>query len=170
MFPVASLLGLLVISMILSKNSQNTKVMTGCIRSGIILLWPLLSQYFISTCSSTIFPMSWMLFAWGCDSLIAHQGSRKGFFELPPSALAGLALGLSGLVGNKPSSQYSYLFVTAILVSFLFCVPINDLDLESSASKIISSIQQGILHLCIALVISGCILTYSINKNCISND
>ena len=159
---VATLLGLLVIARVASKNLENTQIIIASIRSGIILLWPLLSHYFI--CSPTLVPMTWMLFAWVCDSLVARQGSKKGFFELPPSALAGLALGLSGLVGNSPTSQYSYLFVTAILVSFLFCVPMNDLALDSTTFKIVSSIQQGLLHLCISLVIAGCILTYGVNR------
>ena len=164
MLTIVTALGLLVIFFAALQNLNNQKVMTASIRSGIIMLWPLFSHHYIS-CDVSILPMLWMFFAWICDSFLSFKKSKKEFFELPPSALAGLALGLSGLVGNSPTSRYSYLFVTAILMSFLICVPMNDLEEDSMTSKIVASIQQGALHFCIAMVISGCLLTYDIHRD-----
>lgn len=94
------------------------------------------------------------------DTLCGFDGqSVTRGIEMEPLHLTSLIFGLSNIVGSRPCSPYSHMFVASILGCLLFVTP--KLKMASTAStEIVTTLQQGIFTWCVGTLVLAVLLTY----------
>jgi hypothetical protein len=102
---------------------------------------------------------------WGVDSLLlnylpsAQPEERPASLRFDPSSLTGISFGLCGLVGAKPDSRYSHLFVFAVVACLMAVLPSHNLEPGSLAEQVFESVQKSILMWCLSIVLAAVLLT-----------
>lgn len=144
------------------------KAIASLVRTGMALVWPVLLLSFVcpddKSNSVLLLPLLCSTGFWFIDAQLMHhspsgQSEKPASLRLEPSSLTGLAFGLCGIVGSRPESKYSYLFLYAIVGCLVLVLPSHNLEPGCLAEQLFESIQKGALMWCIGLLLAAVILT-----------
>lgn len=111
-----------------------------------------------------VMPLLWNVLAWSIDiHLLRNSRSRDdgtlAALRFDPGPLTGLAFGMSGLLGSRPDSTYTHLFMYAILGCFILVLPSHNLEPGCTEEQIFDSVQKSALMYCTGLLITAIVLT-----------
>lgn len=101
--------------------------------------------------------MDLVVLRWGPS----NSNTRPAMIRYETMGIAGLIFGLSGLVGNRPDSKYSHLFLYAVLGCLVLVLPTHNMDDASDASQWFDSVQKAALSWCISLLVAAIVFTRS---------
>ena len=145
------------------------RVLSLFLRTLGVLVAPLILCYMLPSCAQDaphVLPaLLWNGAFWIVDAFFLQRSSKAKAtvrtlgLQLDPMPLTGLALGLSGLVGNQPRSPYSRLFALSVLLSFLVVLPSHTMPPESLEATLLDGLQRAVLQWCIMLLIAAVLLT-----------
>ena len=88
----------------------------------------------------------------------SNSDERLASLRMDPSSLTGLAFGLCGLVGSRPNSEYSYLFMYAIVGCLLVVLPSHNLEPGCLEEQWFESTQKAALLWCVGTLIAAVFL------------
>ena len=89
----------------------------------------------------------------------SNSSTRPAMIRYETMGIAGLIFGLSGLVGNRPDSKYSHLFLYAVLGCLVLVLPTHNMEEGSDASQWFDSVQKASLSWCISLLVTAIVFT-----------
>lgn len=149
-----------------SKRSMSILI-SNTVRSACALLWP--SVLLLSVPSEDVsrpalcLPVAWGFFAWAVDSYLVNRApssteGRPASLRFDPSSINALSFGLCGMVGARPQSAHSALFLRAIVGSILVVLPSHNIAPGSVEEQVFDSVQKGILLWCVGLLLAGVVL------------
>lgn len=96
----------------------------------------------------------WNVLSFALDVIVGIQsGPRKITFH--PQHFTGIAFGLASMVGCKPETPHSRLFMYAILLCFLVVIPSHDFPAETHEAAVFDALQTTALHWCVGLVLAA---------------
>lgn len=149
------------------------KARAAFIRSIMALCWPVILLHVVphddTQRSILLVPLLWNLSLWLLDMYLLHYTSATDHtipasIKLDPSNVTALGFALSGLVGNRPDSRYSYIFLCAIVCCMIVVLPSHNMHRDAIASQVFESVQKGTLMWCIGLIITGVLLMKTTTK------
>ena len=105
-------------------------------------------------------PLAWAAAAWALDAHLLHpapsaQPDKPASLRLEPASLGSLTFGLCGLLGAKPDSRHTHLFIYAIVGSILLVLPSHNLAPGCVEEQWFESVQKAALIWCIGLLVAG---------------
>ena len=112
-------------------------------------------------------PLAWNAVVWAIDAHLLHHGKaseeRGGVASLriDPSSVTPLAFGLCSLVGARPDSAYTHLFLYAVVGCIVLVLPTHNLAPDTVEAQLFENVQKAVLMWCIGLVVTGVVLTRS---------
>lgn len=110
-------------------------------------------------------PLLWNAGMWVLDAHLLHHApssdpeARPASLRLDPASLTGLSFGLCGLLGARPESRYTHLFLYAIVGCLVLVLPSHNLAPDSVEEQVFESVQKAALLQCVGLLIAGVVLT-----------
>lgn len=111
-------------------------------------------------------PLLWNTIVWVMDSYFIHYvrssdsiNEKLASIRLDHSNLAGLTFGLCSLVGSRPDSKYTHIFMYAILGCLVLVLPSHNLEPGCMEEQLFDNIQKTALMWCIGLIIAAVLLT-----------
>ena len=143
------------------------KARAAYIRSIMALCWPVILLNTVPQDDITnpllLVPLCWNVCLWAIDMYLMHftsskDGGNPSSIRLDPTNVTALGFALSGLVGNRPNTRYSYIFVCAIVCCMVVVLPSHNMNPTTTEAQLFESIQKGTLMWCIGLVITGVVL------------
>ena len=154
-----------------SKDVRTRRAVATYLRACAAMLWPSLLLH--SVCPQDrsnpvlLVPLLAHTAMWGVDSLLLNYGpsaqpeERPASLRLDPSSLTGISFGLCGIVGARPDTKYSYLFVFAVVACLMAVLPSHNLEPGSLPDQVFESVQKSILMWCLSSVLAAVLLTRS---------
>tara|TARA_B110000046_G_scaffold15883_1_gene15247 strand:+ start:2679 stop:3242 length:564 start_codon:yes stop_codon:yes gene_type:complete len=129
-------------------------------------LWPavLFSLVPAADCSNPALalPLLWNAAMWALDAHFLHHApskdDRPASLRLDSGSLAGLSFGLCGLLGAKPDSRHTHLFLAAIVGCVVLVLPSHNLEAGCLEEQLFESVQKAALMWCVGLLIAGVVL------------
>ena len=117
-------------------------------RSHPVLAVPLLFQWSV-----------WLLDSFLLISAPCKDAETPASLRFEAAGLAGLSFGLCSLLGNKPESAHTPLFLYAILGCLLLVLPSHNLAPGCVHEQIFESVQKTALSWCLGLLVAAVALT-----------
>lgn len=110
-------------------------------------------------------PLSWNAAMWALDAHLLHHApsadERPASLRLDHASLASLSFGLCGLLGARPGSAHTHLFLYAIVGCVVLVFPSHNLQEGCVEQQVFESVQKAALMWCIGLLIAGVVLLRS---------
>lgn len=107
-------------------------------------------------------PLLWNAAMWALDAHLLHHApskdERPASLRLDSGSLAGLSFGLCGLLGAKPDSRHTNLFLAAIVGCVVLVLPSHNLEPGCVEEQLFESVQKAALMWCVGLLIAGVVL------------
>ena len=138
------------------------------IRTGGAVLWPAVLLAMIPRedrgCPALAVPVVFALLVWMLDSFLiacapSHTADTPASLRFEAAGLAGLSFGLCSLLGNKPESRHTPLFLYAILGCLVLVLPSHNLAPGCVHEQVFDSVQKAALMWCLGLLIAAVALT-----------
>ena len=172
-------------SSILEKESienitlERKKLNASFIRAFGAILWPIL--LFSIICKDDVsnkvlvVPLLINAVIWFLDSRLMNGAKSNDkdtitSLRIDASALTGLGLAMSSLVGSRPNSKYTHLFLYSIVACFLVVLPSHNLEQGCLEAQIFESVQKSVLLWCICSIIAAVVLTRHHSIFCVDSD
>ena len=133
------------------------------------ILWPWVFYYVVSKDNKDnmlLLPFVWPLAMWLLDCYFAikffdKDNSNKihpSSYRIDPTTLSSMLFSMYGFLGCHKNSKYSYIFLYAILLCFVFVYPHYDLPENSNEDIIFKNVKKIMISWCIALMFSAVLL------------
>lgn len=144
------------------------RALAGTIRTLGSILWPSVLLAAVPSedhnRSALVWPLAWNAFMWTLDAYLLHYApsddeERPASLRLDPTSLTGMSFGLCGLIGARPDSRYTYLFLYAVVGCLVLVLPSHNLQSGSLEEQVFESVQKAALLWCIGFLIAGVALT-----------
>lgn len=139
------------------------------------LLWPSVLLYMVPPEDhhrlALLLPLAWNAGMWSLDAFLLHHApsddptQRPASLRLDPTSLTGMSFGLCSLLGARPDSRYTHLFLYAVVGCLVLVLPSHNLAPNSAEEQIFESVQKAALFWCIGLLIAGVALTRTSSHN-----
>lgn len=149
---------------------QRRRVLASTIRTAGAIAWPAMLLAAVPSADQgrlvLVAPLLWNAMMWGIDSYLVHhapsaEATRPASLRLDPSSLTGLTFGLCGLLGARPDSEYTHLFLYAIVGCIVLVLPSHNLEAGCLEEQVFESVQKAAILWCIGYLIAGIALTRS---------
>ena len=140
-----------------------------------ILCWPIVYSLVIpkehEDSKKMIPSFLWPYLMWGWDSYILANGlvSEKSSSQVvsvrfDPSTISSMTFALFSLLGGSSNSEYSYIFLYAVLLCIAFVFPNHNLAEGSDEDLLVESVQKTVLSWAIGMLFVGVTLQYQQQK------
>lgn len=143
-----------------------------------ILLWPIIFYSIVPNedCESNKLLLSfiWPFMIWAWDAYLITHGlvsehsiSKIASSRIEPSTISSMSFALFGLLGGSSSSQYSYIFLYAVLSCIAFVFPNHNLAAGSPEDLFVEAFQKTVLSWALGMLFVGVTLQYTKSKTVI---
>ena len=154
----------------LHDSLSQKRALASTVRAIGAMLWPSLLFAVVPADShgelTLLVPLLWNTLVWAIDSHLLHHASPSDPDRSPlasvrfdHSNLAGFAFGLCSLVGSRPDSKYTHIFMYAILGCLTVVLPSHNLKPGCWEDQLFENVQRTVLTWCIGLVMAAVLLT-----------
>lgn len=163
-------------SAVINVEYEKKRLNASFLRAVGAVLWPAL--LFSVICEDDrsnkllIVPLLVNTVIWYLDSMLINKPRTKGSddtissLRLEASTFATLAFSVSNLIGNRPNSKYTHLFLYAVMALFVVVLPSHNLDRNCLEAQIFDNVQKSVLLWCICFIIAAVVLTRYHQFNC----
>jgi hypothetical protein len=160
-------------------NLERKKLNASFIRAFGAILWPLVlfSIVYKDDVSNEVLVVPLLINAaiWYLDSSLMNQTKSNDKDTIPSlridaSALTGLGLAMSTLVGNRPTSKHTHMFIYSLVACFLVVLPSHNLEQSCLEAQIFESVQKSVLLWCVCSIIAAVVLTRYHSTVCVYSD
>ena len=172
---VASVVGVMVIAWMYQHRSsteltplERKRLLAMTIRTCGAVLWPAVLLAMVPRADrnhpALAIPLLFQGGVWALDGFFITSAPCKhsdtpASLRFEAAGLAGLSFGLCSLLGNKPDSTYTPLFLYAILGCLIVVLPSHNLAAGCVHEQVFESVQKTALTWCLGLLIAAVALT-----------
>ena len=117
----------------------------------------------------------WNTLVWAMDSYLIHYAQSSDLdhakfasIRLDHTSFAGFTFGLCSLVGSRPDSKYTHIFMYAILGCLVLVLPSHNLKPGCFEDQLFENVQKTALMWCIGLIIAAVLLTRTVSTGLVS--
>ena len=144
------------------------RALAGAIRTAGAMLWPAVLLGLVPKCDRgrviLALPLAWVTGAWLLDAHLTHRckprktpgtSAAPASLRLEPTSITALTFGLCSLVGARPESRHTHLFLYAIVGCIAIVLPSHTMDDECLEAQVFESVQKVAMQWCVGLVVAG---------------
>lgn len=153
---------------VLADDLARQRALASLVRTAGAITWPLCLLSVVPADDhgrpALAIPLAWNGIMWAIDAQLLHRAPsndphRPASLRLDPGCLTSLAFGLCAMLGGRPESKHTHLFMYAIVGCLVLVLPSHNLQPGCFEEQLFESAQKAALLWCVGLLIAGITLT-----------